>query len=286
MRIAAAILCFALAVWFGCSTTAYAALPPISVSVCGEASDETKALEDARYKAARKTLSKVMAPQNDAGSVFQKIVMGYAAFTGKAEVQKKQKSDGKIQLICKVLVDQQKLLDLIAQMTDAREGAIAPVAGGNIAFFFVRVRGIEDEKITEKYEQKVRMACNDRFQRLGFQTDVEDALLVAIKQYKAVPYETFFQQMVKKIRQDYPEISVAVIGDVSLIPAGEDETGFTRNGDVSLNVVDILHDQVIIGFNESYRAKGNNADDANEKVLAKMAVNMAETLSGKILSKR
>ena len=263
-----------------------AAAAPISVNVCGEATDEAKAMEDARFKAAKKTLAKIMAPRREANSLFQKIARDYASYTGKIDVKQKQESNGKIQLICAVAVDQQKLLEIVNQMTDARDGAIVDSAGGNTAFFFVRVKGAADDTLAKKYEQKLLTVCNDRFQRMGFMTDVEDEIFVTLNRYKSMPYDAFCRQMTQKIRQDYPEIVVAVIGEVTLSPIGNDDTGYTVNGDILLTALDVPRNNIVINLNEAYRAKGDTTVDANDKILAKIAVNTAETLTDKILSKR
>ncbi|MBR1728954.1 MAG: hypothetical protein IJ728_05460 [Selenomonadaceae bacterium] len=251
---------------------------PVAVSVCGEGTNESQASEDARKKAVQKVLMQILQTNNKSDSIFQKILSNYNNFAAKLEVSKKQKNGSTLYLFGRVNVDPDKIRDAIKPGANANND-------NNVAYFFIRVQGISDSTKISKYQQRIKQVGCDTFQRLGFKTAVADELAGELNRLQSASYENFCSSLLAKIKQDYPEVTVAVIGEIIVTNAGEDSAGFTREGVVRIKAISFLSNSQAINFNESYRLKRPTADEADLMIIEKAAVNSTETLASKFINR-
>ena len=263
------------ALFFSFPPAAWAA--PVPVRVCGEGKTEAAAQDNGRRDAMRRILVRYLQPQADPASPFQRILRDYVAYTGKLEVEKSRRSDGAVLLFGTVQVDVDKIEAAIRQSGAGRTSL------ADVACFLIRVRGAQGDQNTGRLQQAAAYVCEDTFQRMGFQTGVGDELRQSLSDCQALSYEDFCNAMLAKIRQDYPEVTVAVLGEIALSSAGEDEAGFARIGDVRIQAVALLHGGRAVEFRESYRVKRETAREADRMVAEKSAMNASETLASKVL---
>ena len=250
---------------------------PVSIKVCGEGANETQATENGRQKAVKQVLLKILQDSNN--PIFQQILNNYANFASKLEISKKQKNGSTLYLFGQVLIDPDKIIAAIKAVPKSSNN------GNNVACFFIRVQGINDSAKIGKYQHRIRQISSDAFQRLGFKTAVTDELNGEIAKLQSVSYEEFYNTMISKIKQDYPEVTVAIIGEVNVSNAGEDAAGFARDSVVRIKAIAVLSNSQPIDFSESYRVKRTTADEADMMAIEKAAINSAETLASKVLSR-
>ena len=260
-----------------CSMPA-ASAAQVSATVRGEGADEEKAQEDARLKSVRKLLELMNLPSSDEpGSIFQTILGSFLECTSKPSIKQKGKDGGKVYLIGTVSVDRTKLEDMIKEMVQPMLNTDKSVC------FFIRAQGATDESRLGAYHKRISEVCGDTFQRRGFQTSVEDTVMREMGQYSAMPYEEFCRAMLQKIRRDYPEVTVAIIGEIAVAPGVSDGTGFAKKGDVRIRAVDLASGMTVADFKELYQVKRRTEDEASLMLLEKCASEASETLAGKVM---
>lgn len=233
-----------------------------TVQVCGVAANESQATEEAKRQAVEKILVRFLAPSRDPNSDFQKLASRYREFVGSVEVFKKQKANGKISLYSRVKVDAEKI-----QSELKNSGQIAQDSNEDLeACFLIRVVGSSDNS-------RVYRTCNDTFQRLGFRVTNSDEVLTQLDGDS----ERFFDRLTQLVYQDFPEITLAVIGEVEVERSGADGA----NSIIHLRAIDMLNRRVIADFHETYHARGSNSDESMMLALDKAAMNASETLAEK-----
>ena len=239
----------------------------VAVQAVGVESNESQAVESAKRQAVEKILARFLAPSKDPNSDFQKISARYREFVNGFEISKKQKANGKLSIYSKVQVDAEKIQSTIQSLGKSAQESNEDLE----ACFLIRVVGSNDNA-------RVYRACNDSFQRMGFRVVNSDEVLTQIDGDSSS--EKFFDRLTQLVYQDFPEITMAVIGEIEVEKSGEDGA----NSIVHLRAIDMLSRRVIADFQETYRARGSNSDESIMLVLDKSAKNSSETLADKSIN--
>lgn len=247
---------------------------PVTVKVCGEGSNDAAAREDARRKAVDRVLLQMQVEEQERGQILAR----FSEFAAMPTVTARKKQSGRIYLMSNVQVDADAIQNLLA-----RAGAQAQEKQEDLsACFLVRIRGNADSAQVMQGLRRVQEIMGHTFQDRGFATDVSDQLVRELGN-SAGDYAGFRQQMLQKVQRDYPEITVAVIGEIVLKPVHQDASGCTRSADIRVSAIDVLHQRVIADYEEAYQVRRLTGEEANLMALEKAAMNAAETLAGKSL---
>ena len=272
----------AVSVCFGTYCGCDAAPADVKVVVCGEArvGEEAKAEVDARQKAVGRVLTKMLTPNKDPNSLFQQMVRREKEFTGELNVMEKKEDGGKVYIISSVLVKsgslQEALNSSISKVQEREQDSEA--------CFLIRLRGISTaEELAGG--RTVYNAYKDSFEQLGFKiVGWEDELFQEFKSYKDDDFATFSHSLEDKIKQDFPEITVAIIGEIEVTPISQDGAGLLVGGNVNIRSLDMLRQKEIATFADTYQIKWPDPKEAGMVVVHKSAINSATALADKTLS--
>lgn len=274
----AAVICLCILLNFN---FVYAA--PITVTVSGESEtgNQTAALEDAKRKAVRRVLAKMTSPNRDPESPFQKILSLFKTFTGEPQIIDKKTEGKTIFVTCKVQVDVDNLLQTV-------NGEIKSVQVKNEdqqTIFLVRVRGLPTLLFQQELN-KVTKDFQDTFEQRGFTVASNvDELQNEFRKHDKEDFDRFFRPLLSKIKTDYPEITLAIIGEIVLGREQDDETGLLIRSDVHISAVDILNDKLITKFSDVHKLKASSESSAVfDALLRKSVFSSAAYLSDQTLS--
>ena len=257
-----------------------------SVKVCGEAATDAGAKEDARRKAVESILLKMQV----CDEIRRQITARYADYTSAPEVIAKKKQKGKIYLISNVQVDDTAITRQLREWGKKAQEKQQDLS----ACFLIRLQGVDDSIRKSQGLRRVMDVCGDTFQRRGFSTSISDELISELLHQEG-DYEFFCQGMQQKIQRDYPEITVAVIGEITLQDNKQMMNARNSairictldalsNANIRIYALDILRKQVIAEYEEAYMARGSNGEEAAMLSLQKATLNAAETLAKEVLN--
>lgn len=274
------VLCAVLLCFMVVPSVSYAESP--TVTVCGESAtgNQSEALNDARKKAVGRVLSKMILPNQDPGSLFQKILARYKEFTSEPKISEKRTDGKSLYLISRVVVDAKRLHETVESETRKSQDKNMDAE----ACFLIRIEGLPSNLSTKGW-QIVHMAYNDSFEQLGFRiADSSDELSNEIENIYVSSYEDFCQKLMEKIKSNHPEITVAVIGKIVTNLEQNDETGVLVHADVKIRSVDMVKEHTIADFADAYEMKRMTEQEAQTAVLFKVALNSAPALADKTLA--
>ena len=246
----------------------------VTVSVCGVAADQNAALENAKKLAVEKVLTRFVAPNQDPTSEFSQLSKNYNEFVISADVFKKQKSKKQISLYTRVQVDAGKIQSLLT----SRGKSAQQMQEYLEACFLIRVTGLTNDRELKSGESTVYKVCSDTFQRLGFRVTNSDEALMSMEEESSS--ENFFRHLLDLVDEEFPEITLAVVGEVKVDKTGS-AGSFGADTYIHLRAVDTLSRKTIADFEEVYRSRGNSDSDAVRLALEKAAMNASETLAEK-----
>jgi len=263
---------------------------PITVTVSGESEigNKAEALKDAKRKAVRRVLAKMTSPNRDPESPFQKILLLFNDFSGEPKIIE-SKTEGKtLFLVCKVQVDVDGLLQNVNSKVKSEQIANSD----HQAVFLVRIIGLP----TALFQQNLNTffkTYQDTFESYGFTVASNiDELQDEFHKHDKEKFDIFYRPLVNKIKNDYPEITLAIIGEIVLGREQDDGTGRVIRADVHISAVDILNDKLITKFSDVHKLKVSNVFDKDgkennspiEAILRKSVFSSATYLSDQIVS--
>lgn len=250
---------------------------PVSVTVSGQAAggDKGAAAEDARKGAMKKALIRLMQPQADPASLYQRLLARYADYTQTETIVQSKRDGGRMVVLAKVLVDVDKIAAAVSNAGAAAQETKNESQGDFSAYFFIRVRGLDFGR-AERGEQEARQVYNDTFQAMGFAPGDEDALFSTIGNYRALDCDAYTNAVLQAIHHDYPEITVALIGEI--VVSGEPSSP-VRSGSVRVQAIDVVKNAIISTYEDSYQVSRPTSNDAEKLILQKAAVNSARALA-------
>ena len=254
----------------------------VTVVVCGESSvgDRGQAEIDARRKAVGRVLGKMLTPNRDPNSLFQQLLNRHPQFIASLKVLEKKTDGNKLYLISqaevKTAVLQTALQEQVSHVQDRERDAEA--------CFLIRLKGLDTTQEL-RGGRTVYNAYKDSFEQIGFKVaGWEDEIFQEFQRHKGDSYETFSRSLEDKIRQDFPEITVAIIGEMVVTPINQDEAGLLVAGNIHIRSVDMLRQKEIAEFTDSYQIKWPDPKDAGTVVIHKSAINSASALADKTLA--
>ena len=264
---------------------AQAAPPPvIPVKACGVSANGNAqaASVDAQKKAVEKILSKMMMPNSDASSIYQKILGNFKDYAGKPDVKAQKNVGSELQLYSTVPV---KVAHMNADVRDA-VGVLQRNHKVNKTGFLIRVCGLPDAKQRDNAQGNVTGAVGDTFENIGFSRIAIDDAKSILDAHTSDDCPTFVSSVRGVLHQDYPEITTAVIGEVDISEIAKDADGVTVNGTIYLCGIDMLKGEgtTYADFRETYSMREMNEKDAMEFFLYKAGLNAARQLEDRTLS--
>ena len=283
-RFLAAVICLCTLLNFNFVTAT-----PVTVTVSGESEsgNETEALKDARRKAVRRVLSKMTSLNRDPESPFQKILFLFNDFSGEPQIIEKKTEGKTLFLVCKVQVDVDNLLQTVNSKVKSEQIANSD----HQAVFLVRVKGLPTALFQEQLGQ-VTKDFQDSFESRGFIAASNiDELHAEFHKHDREEFDKFYRPLVNKIKTDYPEITLAIIGEIVLSRESDDETGRLIRADVHISAVDITNDKLITKFSDVHKLKfsnltvdGKENDSPFAAIIRKAVYSSATYLSDKTVS--
>ena len=256
---------------------------PITVTVSGENENgnQTAALEDAKRKAVRRVLAKMTSPNRDPESTFQKILLLFNNFAGDTQIIDKKTEGKTIFLTCKVQVD----VDNLLQTVSSKIKSVQIKNEDQQAVFLVRVTGLPTVLFQQTLLQ-VTKNFQDSFEQRGFNVASNvDELQNEFHKHDKEKFDFFYRPLIKKIKTDYPEITLAIVGEIVISREQDDETGRLIRSDVHISAVDILNDKLITKFSDVHKLKASSESGAVfDALLQKSVFSSAAYLSDQTLN--
>lgn len=253
----------------------------VKVTVCGEATagNVQNAEIDAKKKAVGRVLSKSLTPNRDENSLFQNLINRYGEFVVGLKVLDKKTEGGKLYLVSVVEVKTAQLNEALrSKVTEAGE-----MEKDSEVCFLIRLKGV-DAGGEVAGGRVVYNAYKDSFEQLGFKiASYEDEILQEFQRSRKLDFNSFSRSLENKIKQDYPGITVAVIGEIAVTPLQKDDAGLLVATEAHIRSIDMLRGKEIAAFTDSYQIKWPDEKEAYMLGFHKTAVNSAAALADKTL---
>lgn len=237
--------------------------------------------QSAGQKAVRKALGRFIAPALEADSIFQTIVAESEKYVIKpVKVLKTEKRSGKKLFFCEVQIDFASLEAGLRQKIQSRQESAAHQ--DDEVFFFIRVTGINEFDQKRVEENNVMNVYADAFQTFGFhKSRADEIVLNTTEKYKDLRVQDYLEQVRKDISNNV-EISIAVVGEINLLPSETDAGGINSSSFCRLVLVKNSTDgqlETIGTFSDEYTIRRSIQKEAEKLVLQKAAYNSAKYLA-------
>lgn len=257
----------------------------VTVTVCGEVELSKRnmvreyALEDAKQKAVRKVLGRIIAPSKESGSTFQSVLQQYKSYVRHIQVIKEEKTKDMLYLISKVEIDFQALQRMVKDAV--KEGGKGEA--DNTIYFFIRVKGFSSDREANNAQVEVARIYNESFRSLGFMPGNEDEQARLLAQQGALPFDRYVQA-IEAALQERVEVVVAVIGEIEIVPLLKDDVGCSVKSILRIRAIDLLEHKKIAEFNDAYELRRSTEKEAYKFILDKSAFNSSRTLAKETLT--
>lgn len=231
-----------------------------------------RAIEEAKCKAVEKALASVVASADAGQDVFTAIRDKYQKYVLSVQLVKEQQVSGHISLVAKVVVDFDTLEADIRKVVRRENNKQRDDTVG----FFIRGTGPSTDEfmILQRYHKT--------FSDIGFKTINVDEEIAAMQKYSGKTYPEYVKEMQKEI-EEQPEITIAVIGEIEVIPNNVDEVGCTVDSIIRITAINFVDHQVIAEFNDRYRLRRKTEAEAYKFILEKAAFNSSKGLAADTL---
>lgn len=267
------------------SAPAYAAAQKSAMSVevtangVSKSGSEVQALEAARRSAMYKVLSHMIPPSKDPKSDFVRVLEQYPRFVKDKKIHKKERRpDGSFLIILDAIVDVQGIEDSFSAGVSRKQNSIKNE--DMRAAFVVRAVPFSENVNRGRYDDIIRSAFNNNFQKLGFYTDNPDDMTIAMDSAQNYPLSMYNQAMMSALDTHGILLMYAIIGEIRITELRQDYRGAYGKAQVSLIAVDAMNNKQIIGrFDEDYIGQGVNLSDAEELTLRKAAIDASEKIA-------
>jgi len=261
--------------------TVWADQGKVSFNVCGKLQNATEeaAIVDAQKRAVKQALAREITPDNDPASVYQQMVTSYKSFViGKPVVQRLQKIQNMQLAYCAVTVDMAKLKEALHEKI--RSLQLKNENRDDEVFFFVRVHG--PTLVNPKFTGVVADSYTDAFQKLGFNKGMSDEMSnTAMQRYAGLNLVAYDDAIAKEVKNNV-EISIAVVGEITLLPSTTDGQGTNSTALVDVSVLKNMGNGNLtkLGeFKDQYVLRRTKQEEAELLVLQKAAYNSAQYLA-------
>lgn len=251
----------------------------VTANGVSKSGSESQAMEAARRSAMYKVLSHMIPPSKDPASDFVRVLEQYPRFVKDKKVHKKEKrSDGSLLVILDVLVDTQGIEDAFSTGVNKKQSNSRNE--DMRAAFLVRAVPYDSSSANGRYEDLVRTAFNNNFQKLGFYTDNPDDMAAVMEDAKTYPLDMYNQVMLSALDTHGILLTYAIIGEIRMTELRQSAGGAYGKAQVSLIAVDAMNNKQVIGrFDEDYIAQGISRADAEELTLRKAAIDASEKIA-------
>lgn len=255
---------------------------PVEVYAGGHGSGpqaEQQAAEDIRFWAVKRALLRVVTVDVEKDSLCQQILQQYGSFAGKVIVEEKRQNAQGMDVTGHVAVDIDKIRSFLQQRVDQER---KKDIDSRVMGFFVRVIGLPDGEQEKAAEQIVLQRYNNAFQALGFSTADEDGTLSELPSYCQQDYSAFRQAMEARL-SEHVEVTLAVIGEIQLVPGMQDAAGASIGSRVHIEVVDYVRNKKVASFDDAYEIRRANPSEAQRFILEKAAFNSSKELAAQTM---
>lgn len=276
MRKLCLMVCFAFAALSCYLPSAEAA--PLMVRVCGESQvgNEAQAEQDAVEKAVARVLSRILLP-NEQQALYRDVLQKSSQFAGKMKVLQRREDGKSLYVLGQVPVDVDWLRAYVKQQGRAQQKK----NDASEACFIVRIQGDDTAQSLEN-QQTVQRVFNDTLEGIGFQVDKSDEGSMFARQLAGLDRDAFISQMKQKVQNDFIDVTLAVIGEINILPSAG---GTHREADVYLKAFDMVADgRMVADFVDHYAIQGADAQQAMKLICYKAALNSSRVLADRILS--
>lgn len=248
------------------------------VRVCGEsqAGNEVQAEQDAVEKAVARVLSRILLP-NEQQALYRDVLQKSSQFAGKMKVLQRREDGKSLYVLGQVPVDVDRLRAYVKQQGRAQQKK----NDASEACFIVRIQGDDTAQSLEN-QQTVQRVFNDTLEGIGFQVDKSDEGIMFARQLAGLDRDAFIPQMKQKVQNDFIDVTLAVIGEINILPSAG---GTHREADVYLKAFDMVADgRMVADFVDHYAIQGADAQQAMKLICYKAALNSSRVLADRILS--
>lgn len=251
----------------------------VTANGVSKSGSEAQALEAARRSAVYKVLSHMIPPSKDPNSDFVRVLEQYPRFVRDKKIHKREKrSDGSLLIILDAIVDAQSIEDSFSTGVNKKQNSINNE--DMRAAFVVRAVPYNENGNYGRYDDIIRSAFNNNFQKLGFYTDNPDDMTIAMESVKNYPLSMYNQAMISALDTHGILLTYAIIGEIRMTDLRQETGGAYGKAQVSLIAVDAMNNKQIIGrFDEDYIGQGINMADAEEMTLRKAAIDASEKIA-------
>ena len=245
----------------------------------GKGSTEISAIEDMKISAVKRALAHLTERSDDVDSPYRKLLSEYKNFVGAIHIDKRGKNSAGVFVIGTVEIKYSELQAAFGQL-------VKDSHGGDFTrevYVFVRFVGNVTEEQRRSAENVILQRYLTRLRENKFVVADADEIIGELNLTRAMTFDQFVD-FVKRKSIDSPEICTAVIGEVRLNQNSADIDGFTATCEMTIRVLDCLHDFAPIDIfdgNEILRMK--NSDRIKNFLCEKAAVTSSKSVTDSLV---
>lgn len=265
-----------------------------ALNLGGESIAKENAIKDAKIKAVSKVTARFVAPTPGKDSLYQRIVANYDKYiAGDIKVVKKEKISGKYLLYCNVPVNGTLIDADLKKIVSAVQNSEAHEL--DEAVFLVRLSGLNKGDDVGKLPVSVLNDYAHAFAEFGFKVKGNDLTGNALHSMLAVVnavgqntpnYMDYRNVMLKSLREDMVDVTLAVLGEIKLAKVTEMADGVYAEADCIVESIGIGGEGIhVVGeYTEKFNATRPNRREAIAVVVKKAAVNTSKNLANVTLN--
>lgn len=259
-----------------------------TVVVCIESSEnaagdavQKSAMQKACQQAVKKALGRFITPAAEADSIFQKMISEADKYIiTPVKVLKTEKNKGKKLLFYEVKLDFTSLEAGLRQKIQLKQESA--VHQDDEVFFCIRVTGVNEFSQKQVEENRIMNVYADAFQTFGFHKSMADEIILnATEKYQDLEYQDYLEQVREDVSNSV-EISIAVIGEIRLLPSETDAMGTNSSSLCKVMIVKNNAEgqlETLGTFSDKYTIRRSSQAEAEKLVLQKAAYNSAKYLA-------
>lgn len=248
------------------------------VKAGGRGISESAAVEDMAKSVLKRILATITARSDDPSSPYQKILARYKNFVEEVKVEQRGKNSVGAFVTGKVKINYLALKDELLKLV--KNSYANDEDGERTVYLFIRIVGASNEEsLAAENIVRQKYLANLRANKFVIANPDED-----MTKTRSMNFEQFVE-FVKRSSEENPEVSTAIVGEITAPKISTDSDGVTGSCDIRIRALDCFNGyRVIENYEGGDVLRVNDINKIGTLTLEKVALTSSKAIIDKLMT--